>query len=148
MSALPTPFPSISVHTAWLQESNIWLFFLTVFFGLWSSRLTLKCVWAQLCLTLCNSVWLSDCSSTGSSVHGTLQARVLEWVAMPSSRRSSQPRDWTCISGVSCTADRFFTTELSRKPFTHMVGWNYQRMNDLQEHPQPMTDSGGGVKIL
>ena len=34
----------------------------------------------------------------GSSVHGTSQARILEWVAMPSSRGSSQPRDQTCIS--------------------------------------------------
>ena len=36
-----------------------------------------------------------DCSPPGSSVHGTLQARILEWVAIPFSRRSSQPRDWT-----------------------------------------------------
>ena len=40
------------------------------------------------CLTLCNPV---NCSPPGSSVHGILQARVLEWVAMPSSRGSSQP---------------------------------------------------------
>ena len=38
-----------------------------------------------------------------SSVHGTLQARILEWVAMPSSRGSSQPKDQTHISCVSCT---------------------------------------------
>ena len=52
---------------------------------------------------------LSDCSLPGSSVHGILQARILEWVAMPSSRGSSQPRNWTHISCVSCIADRFFT---------------------------------------
>ena len=40
------------------------------------------------CLTLCD---LMDCSSTGSFVHGILQARILEWVAMSSSRGSSQP---------------------------------------------------------
>ena len=39
-----------------------------------------------------------DCSLPGSSGHGILQARVLEWVAVPSSRGSSQPRDWTCVS--------------------------------------------------
>ena len=39
-----------------------------------------------------------DCSPPGSSVRGILQARILEWVAMPSSRDSSQPRDWTHIS--------------------------------------------------
>ena len=53
----------------------------------------------QLCLTLCDPM---DCSPPGSSVHGILQARILEWVAMPSSRGSSQPRDGTCVSYVSC----------------------------------------------
>ena len=42
-----------------------------------------------------------DSSLPGSSVHGILQARILEWVAMPSSRRSSRPRDQTHISYVS-----------------------------------------------
>ena len=49
-----------------------------------------------------------DCSPPGSSVHGILQARILEWVAISSSRESSQPRDRT---QVSCIAGRFFTTE-------------------------------------
>ena len=43
-----------------------------------------------------------DCSLPGSSVHGILQTRMLEWVAMPSSRGSSQPRDRTYVSYVSC----------------------------------------------
>ena len=43
-----------------------------------------------------------DCSPPGSSVHEILQARILEWVAVPSSRDSSQPWDQTCISFVSC----------------------------------------------
>ena len=43
-----------------------------------------------------------DCRPPGSSVHGILQAKVLEWVAISSSRRSSWPRDQTCISFVSC----------------------------------------------
>ena len=42
----------------------------------------------------------TDCSLPGSSVHGILQARILEWVAVPSSRGSSQPRDWTCVSCI------------------------------------------------
>ena len=42
----------------------------------------------QSCLTLGDPM---DCSPPGSSVHGILQARILEWVAMPSSRGSSQP---------------------------------------------------------
>ena len=58
----------------------------------------------QLCLTLCNpwTVW----SPPGSSVHGILQARILEWVAIPFSRGASWPRDQTW---VSCIAGRFFT---------------------------------------
>ena len=51
-------------------------------------------------LTLCN---LMDCSLPGSSVHGILPARILAWIAMPSSRGSSPPRDLTQISYVSCT---------------------------------------------
>ena len=50
------------------------------------------------CPTLCNPM---DCKPPGSSVYGVLQARILEWVAMPSSRGSSQPRDQT---------GKFFTT--------------------------------------
>ena len=50
-------------------------------------------------LTLCN---LMDYSPWGSSIHGILQARILEWVAIPFSRGSSQPRDQTHISYISC----------------------------------------------
>ena len=53
----------------------------------------------QSCLTLCHPV---DHGSPGSPVQGILQARILEWVAMPSSRGSSWPRDWTHISYISC----------------------------------------------
>ena len=49
-----------------------------------------------------------DCSLPGSSVYGILQARILEWAALPFSRRPSQPRDRTLIS---CIAGGFFTTE-------------------------------------
>jgi len=47
-----------------------------------------------------------ECSLPGFSVHGILQARILEWVAMPSSRGSSQPRDGTQVSHI---AGGFFT---------------------------------------
>ena len=60
------------------------------------------CKWPkslQSCPTFCNPM---DCSPPGSSVHWILQARILEWVAMPSSRGPSQPRDQTHISYVSC----------------------------------------------
>ena len=42
----------------------------------------------------------------GSSVHGILQVRILEWIAMPSSRGFSQPRHQTCISYVSCIGEQ------------------------------------------
>ena len=53
----------------------------------------------QPCPTLSNPM---DCSPPASSVHGILQAKILEWVAMASSRGSSQSRDWTRISYISC----------------------------------------------
>ena len=58
---------------------------------------------AQSCLTLCNSMY---CSWPGSSVHGILQARILEWVTIPFSRGSSPHRDRTWFSHI---AGRFFT---------------------------------------
>ena len=62
-----------------------------------------KMVVSSIMSTLCEPM---DSSLPGSSVHGILQARVLEWVAIPFSRRSSQPRDATRVSRM---ADRFFT---------------------------------------
>ena len=64
-----------------------------------------------LVVSLCDPM---DCSPPGPCVLGILQARILECVAMPSSRGSSQPRGRTHIS---CFADRFFTNEPSGKPF-------------------------------
>ena len=55
---------------------------------------------SQLFLTLCDPM---DCSLPGPSVHGMSQARILEWVAIPSfSRGSSWPRDWTRVSCIVC----------------------------------------------
>ena len=76
------------------------------------------CIWfvwyiklvAQSCLTLCDPM---DCSPPGFSVHGILQARILEWVAICFSRGSSWPRDQT---QVSCIAGRFFTIWATREP--------------------------------
>ena len=67
--------------------------------------ISLECMHAwslQSCHVLCDPV---DYSLPGSSVHVILQARILEWVAMPFSRGSSQPRDQTCISHI---AGRFY----------------------------------------
>ena len=53
-----------------------------------------------------------DCSLPGSSVHGLLQARILEWAAIPFSRGFSQPRDRIQIS---CIAGGFFTIRATRE---------------------------------
>ena len=58
---------------------------------------------AQLCLTLCDPM---DCSPPGSSIHGILQERILEWVAISFSRGSSWPRDRTQVPHIAC---RLFT---------------------------------------
>ena len=63
---------------------------------------------AQLCPFLCDPI---DCSLSGSSVRGILQARILEWVAVPFSRESSPPRN---RSRVSLIAGRFFTVWATR----------------------------------
>ena len=55
-------------------------------------------VFAQSCLTLCDPM---DCSLPSSSLHGILQARILEWAAISFSRGSSQPRDWTWVSRIA-----------------------------------------------
>ena len=64
---------------------------------------------AQSCLTLCDPV---DCSPPGSYVHGILQARILEWVAISFSRGSSQPRDRTQVSLI---AGRLFNLWATRE---------------------------------
>ena len=64
------------------------------------------CVHAQSCLILCDPM---DCSPPGSSVHGILQARVLEWVAVSYSRGSSQPRGQTLVSSPALAVGLFIT---------------------------------------
>jgi len=65
---------------------------------------------AQLCLTLFD---LMDCNPPDSSVHGIIQARILEWVAIFFSKGSFQPRDQT---RVSCIAGRSLPSEPPRNP--------------------------------
>ena len=68
------------------------------------------CVFSCPCPTIYNP---PDCGQPSSSVRGVFQARILEWVAISSSRGSSWPRDRT---RVSCIASRLFTTETLEKP--------------------------------
>ena len=72
--------------------------------------ISMPCLCAQSCPTLCNLV---DCNVPGSSVHGNFQTRILEWVAISSSRRS-RPRDRTLASPE--LVGRFFTTVPPGKP--------------------------------
>ena len=67
---------------------------------------------AQLCPTLCGPMVYT--------VHGILQARILEWVALPFSRRSFQPRYWTQVSHI---AGRFFTSYATREAQEYGSGW-------------------------
>ena len=65
------------------------------------------CVCALRSVQLCDPI---NRRPSGSSVHGILQARILEWVALSYSRGSSRPRDGMRVSRVSCTGRWFFTT--------------------------------------
>ena len=68
---------------------------------------------AQLCLTLCEP---RDYHLPGSSVHKISQTRILEWVAISSSRGSSWLSDRNCVSGVSCGGRRILTNTPPGKP--------------------------------
>ena len=76
---------------------------------------------------LCNPM---DCSLPGFSVHGIFLTRILGWVAMSSSRGSSQPRDWTCISCISCIAGVSLPLSHQRSPHSYVyeclwIFWGY-----------------------
>ena len=87
----------------------------------------------QLCLTLCNP---PVCSPPSSSVHGILQARILEWVAISFSRGSSWPRDWTW---VSCIAGRFFTWTLWTEKMKTIF---FQKPSKTSHFPSPPPTEG------
>ena len=100
MKALPPPPSSLPYHLiSWLCHCKTSQCYTLL------KRCKVKVPVTQLCLTLCNSM---DYCQPGSSV----QARILECIAIPFSRRSSQPRDWTL---VSCIVGRFFTVWATRK---------------------------------
>ena len=92
---------------------------------------------AQLCLTLCDPI---DCSLPGSSVHGILQTRILEWVAVPVSRGTSWPRNRTSIS---CIAGGFFTSWATREACTHRCACTHTHahthmLTHMHRHPHKM----------
>ena len=82
----------------------------------------IMCIKVKVKCLLLSHVWLGkpmNCSLPGSSVHGILQAKILKWLAIPFSRGSSRPRDWTQFS---CIAGRFFTAWDTRKPLSNDAG--------------------------
>ena len=94
----------------WLNHSGLCLCLHTAFWHLnhcWCVCVC-TCACAQLGLTRCDP---TDCSPSGSSVHGIFQACILEWVAISSPRGSPLPRDQTCIPFLSYISDRLCTTE-------------------------------------
>jgi len=92
----------------------VWLNPFTVCLKLSQHCLLTDCVCAQLCLTFCDPM---NCSPPVSSVHGLFQARILERVAISYLSGSSQSRDWSCVSCVSCTG---------RQILYHCVTWETQ----------------------
>ena len=111
-----------SIHNIFFHFCN-WAFVFKPFWKVYGSSLlkslsttealSLSWKWkiTQLCPTLCNPV--------NYTVHGILQARILEWVAFPFSRRSSQPRDQTQVSHI---ADGFFTSWATREAQEYWSG--------------------------
>ena len=104
------PFPRGSF---WSRDQTQVSYIAGRFFTDWATREALYirvcvCVCvvkvAQSCLTLCNPL--------DYTFYGILPARILEWVTFPFSRGSSQPRDWTQVSGI---AGRFFTSWATRE---------------------------------
>ena len=82
--------------------------------GRHGSHCSVLCSVIQLCLTLCDPM---DCSPPDSSVHGIFQARILEQVAISSSRGSSWIRDWSRVSWISC---------IDRRILHHCTTWEAQ----------------------
>ena len=116
-----------------------------------SLNMVIKIVWGKLCqyryrsmcvLPLQSCVSLCDpmnCSPEGSSVHGILQARILKWVAISSSKGSSQPKDWTHVSYVSCSGRGFFTTSATWKPHRYRYISSVQWLSRVQVFATPRT---------
>ena len=99
-----------------------------------SSLWIVLCLVAQSCPTLCYSMDYVACQAPLSM--GILQARILEWVAMPSPMGFSQPRDWTQVSHI---AGRFFTIWATREAQEYWSGKPISSPGDL---PNPGIELG------
>ena len=78
------------------------------------------------CSVICNSLQAHGLCPPGSSVHGILQARILEWVVRTSSKGSSLPRDWTPVSYIYCFGRQVLYHCTAREAHEHLVDiyWN------------------------
>ena len=92
---------------------------------------------AQSCLTLCDPM---DCRPPGSSVHGILQARILEWVARPSSRGSFPPRNQTHIAYVSFIGRWVFTTSSTWESPCYLRTYVKWAKNTVNHQKLPLTE--------
>ena len=111
---------------------------------------------AQSCPTLCGPM---DCSLPGSSVHGILQARILEWIAISFSRGFSQPRDQTQVSYISRqvlslvaqTVKRLSTMQETR---VRSLGWEDPLEKEMAIHSSilawkiPWTEEPGRLQSM
>ena len=95
----------------------------------------------QLCPTLCDPL---DCSPSGSSVHGILWAWILEWVTMPFSKGSSQPRDQTQVSHI---AGRFFTVWATKHEWKKSILDHEINNMDISIFPHSLALFSGHVKM-
>ena len=80
--------------------------------------------------------WPTLCNPVDYTVHGILQSRILEWVAIPFSRGSSQPRDWV---QVSCISGRFFTSWATREAQEY---WSGEPIPSPADLPNPGIEPG------
>ena len=94
---------------------------------------------ALLYPAVCNPM---DCSSPGSAVHGVFPARILEWVAISYSRGSSQPRDQTHVSCISCISRQILNHCTSQEaPFRDCAVYWYVYYNFLMVKHLTLTKS-------
>ena len=101
-----------------------------------------SCTPQQEHVCVLSRVWLRDpvnCSLPGPSVHGIFQARILGWVAMSSSRGSSQPRDQIWVSCVSCIGSLFLY---------HCAPWEAPKQEKPQQWLAPKLQLGSSLYSL
>ena len=103
----------------------------------WGEGVKVKVLVVPWCSTFCNPM---NCSPSGSSAHGILQARILEWVAISFSRGSSRPRDQTL---VSCIAGGFITIWATRA-----VGRETNWESSMETYTLPYVEQIASRKLL